>query len=245
VLSAQDTDLGEISLRRRIEPVTGRCVYEAKLDDEFLMSSLFTAAEEAMADLALSRLEAADVLPRSVLVGGLGLGYTAVAALQHTSVESLTVIEKLQPVIDWHIERLLPCAAPLLDDPRTRVVPADFFAAVAAGPASAAVTFGAGPTGQFDAVLLDIDHAPDHVLAGSHKGFYTSTGLRQLRGLLRPGGVFALWSDREPDQQFAERLAEVFIGVEAEVVSFANPLTRSVSANTVYLAESPACSDGS
>ncbi|MGB7448533.1 MAG: spermidine synthase [Ornithinimicrobium sp.] len=241
MLCAQDTDLGEISLRRRLEPVTGRCIYEAKLGEEFLMSSLFTAAEEAMADLALDRLDPAPEGSRSVLVGGLGLGYTAVAALRHPAVGSLTVIEALSPVVEWHERRLLPCSDELLDDTRTQVVHADFFATVAAGTVAAHSTFASSDAGEqdgngYDAVLVDIDHAPDHLLHERHQGFYSVEGLRLVRELVRPGGVFALWSDRAPHPQFTARLGEVFGVVDAEVVTFANPLTRSESANTVYLA---------
>jgi len=244
VLSTHDTDLGEVSLRRRIEPVTGQCIYEVKMDEDFLMSSLFTVAEEAMADLALSRLAAMHQPPRSVLVGGLGLGYTALAALRHRAVESLTVVELLQPVIDWHAERLLPCSQALWEDRRTTVVQADFFAAVAAGSEQARATFGAELDSSFDAVLLDIDHAPDHVLRESHQGFYSAEGLQRMCDLVRPGGIFALWSDRRPDPLFTERLAEVFSAVQTEVVSFANPLTRAESANTVYLASAPTAARG-
>ena len=236
MLSTHDTDLGELSLRRRVEPVTGRCVYEVKLGEEFLMSSLFTAAEEAMADLALQRLDPAPAGSRSVLVGGLGLGYTAVAALRHPVVGSLTVVEALQPVIEWHEQRLLPCSATLLQDARTDLVHADFFAAVASGPEDAHAAFATKDTRGYDAVLLDIDHAPDQVLHPRHEGFYSIEGLRSMRDLLRADGVFALWSDRPPDPAFTTRLREVFIDVHPEIVTFANPLTRSEAANTVYLA---------
>jgi hypothetical protein len=45
-LDYQKTSLGAISLRRRADPrLDGKILYEVKLDDEFLMSSLFTSAE--------------------------------------------------------------------------------------------------------------------------------------------------------------------------------------------------------
>ena len=86
------------------------------------------------------------------------------------------------------------------------------------------------------AVLLDIDHSPRHVLHPSHAAFYTPEGLVALRGHLHPGGVFALWSDDPPDDDFLAVAREVFGSVEAHVVTFANPLTRSTSSNTVYVA---------
>src|SRR5512134_938528 len=93
------TPLGEISLRRRLEPTLQIDVYEAKLGDEFLMSSLFTVSEIALADLALSSLHGSEL---DVVVGGLGLGYTAEAVLRDARVRSLYVIEALEEVIGWH-----------------------------------------------------------------------------------------------------------------------------------------------
>jgi spermidine synthase len=226
-LAWASTRLGEISLRRRIEPVTGQEVFEVKLDEEFLMSSMFTAAEEAMADLALDWLDSADA---TVLVGGLGLGYTAVAALRHGGVTRLDVVETLQPVVDWHLDTLLPCSAELVGDPRTTLVLADFFALVAGtehAPALAA---------RYDCLLLDIDHAPDLVLDASHERFYSPAGLVRLRDLLSEQGVFALWSDRPPEAAFTQVLDDVFARTRTEVVRFPNPLTGGTSTNTVYLA---------
>lgn len=72
------TAMGDISLRRRRDPVSGADVYEVKLGDEFLMSSLFTAGEIALAELGLAELPGTEL---DVVVGGLGLGYTAQAVL--------------------------------------------------------------------------------------------------------------------------------------------------------------------
>ena len=230
-LDWQRSPIGEISLRRRLEPSLQVDVYEVRLDEEFLMSSLFTVAEVALADLGLAEVEADEV---DVVVGGLGLGYTARAALRHPRVRSLTVVEALAEVIGWHERGLLPDAAELTGDPRCRLVQRDFFAAVAAGEG-----FGTDPTARVHAVLLDVDHAPDQVLHPSHADFYTADGLRRLGRLLHERGVFALWSDDPPDEAFVAVLAEVFSSAEAHVVPFANPLTGGESANTVYVAAGP------
>ncbi len=88
----------------------------------------------------------------------------------------------------------------------------------------------------YDVVLLDIDHAPDFVLHESHQGLYFQSGLTALRDFVKPGGVFALWSDNPPDHAFSAHLNTVFSRAHTEVVTFANPLTRGTSRNTVYLA---------
>ena len=134
-LDWQQTPMGEVSLRRRRDPVTGQDVFEVKLDDDFLMSSMFVEAEVALAHLALARLAGAGDgdAALDVVVGGLGLGYTARAVLEHPEVRSLVVVEALDVVIDWHRRGLVPAAAALTSDPRCRLVPGDFFA-LAAGP---------------------------------------------------------------------------------------------------------------
>src|SRR3954468_1107847 len=98
-LAWRQTPIGEISLRRRRDPRLEVDIYEVKLGDEFLMSSLFTVAEIELARLGLA---AANGEQLDVLVGGLGLGYTAQAALADPRVVSVVVVDALLPVIEWH-----------------------------------------------------------------------------------------------------------------------------------------------
>ena len=228
-LAWAQTHEGELTLRRRREPTRDVDVHEVKLDDEYLMSSLFTVAEVELARLGLAAAEGTDL---DVVVGGLGLGYTARAALEDDRVRSLVVVEALAPVIDWHERCLLPEAAALVDDRRTRLHHGDFFALAAKEEGFDPDR----PGGAVDVVLLDIDHTPRHVLHPSHAGFYTADGLAALAGHLRPGGVFALWSDGPPDDDFTAVLDAVFAAHEAHVVTFPNFLTGGESANTVYVA---------
>jgi spermidine synthase len=228
-LAWTQTPLGAISLRRRLEPTLGVDVYEVKLDEEFLMSSLFTTAEEELARLGLARAPGQQL---DVVVGGLGLGYTAMAALADPGVASLVVVEALKPVIDWHERELLPEAAGLASDPRVRLLHGDFFDLVRTRTGFDPLASGR----RFSAILLDIDHTPRHLLHPSHADLYTADGLRRLAALLHPGGVFALWSDDPPDDEFGTVLAQVFASTSAHVVAFDNPLTGGTSSNTVYVA---------
>ncbi|MDK1342074.1 spermidine synthase [Streptomyces sp. 378] len=226
----QPTPIGEISLRRRRHPVSGDDVYEVKLGDEFLMSSLFTTGEIALAELALAKLPEDTEL--DVAVGGLGLGYTAEAALDDPRVRSLTVIDALAEVIDWHRRGLVPLGARLSSDDRCRLVHGDFFA-LAADPGGLDPK---EPGRRFHAILLDVDHSPRHVLHPRHAALYQPAGLRALAEHLHPGGVFALWSNDPPDDDFTAALTQVFAQAAAHVVDFDNPLQGGTSANTVYLA---------
>jgi spermidine synthase len=226
------TPIGEVSLRRRRDPVSGVDIFEVKLGDDFLMSSLFTVAEIELARLALARLDGTAL---DVVVGGLGLGYTAQAVLADQRVRELMVVELLEPVIRWHQRGLVPAAPALTADPRCRFVSGDFFA-LSDGPGFDAEF----PERTFDALIVDIDHAPDHLLAAGSTGFYSRPGTRRSARHLRPGGVYALWSNDPPDQDYLAVLSEVFVEVAAEVVRFANPLQGREASNTVYLATKPA-----
>lgn len=228
-LAWSETPRGEISLRRRIEPTTKVDVYEVKLGDEFLMSSLFTVAEIELARLGLAAAKGDEL---DVVVGGLGLGCTARAALEDSRVRSMVVVDAMAEVIDWHERELLPDAPAVVRDDRTRLRLANFFELAA----SDAGFDEDAPGRAFDAVLLDIDHTPKHHLHPDHAPFYSADGLRRLKAHLRDGGVFAMWSDDPPDAEFTGLLDEVFEQTEAHVVTFANFLTGGESSNTVYVA---------
>lgn len=228
-LDYRPTPIGVLSLRRRRQLSSGVDIYEIKLGDEFLMSSLFTVAEIALARLGLASLNGPDL---DVVVGGLGLGYTAQAVLENSAVRSLIVIDGLSEVIEWHRRGLLPLGEQLNAASRCRLVHGDFFAMAAASEGLDPEA----PGRRFDAVLVDIDHAPDNLLHPSHAAFYQPDGLRRLAGHLRPGGVFALWSNDPPDEKFGAALADVFATSQAHVVTFYNPLQDRDASNTVYVA---------
>lgn len=229
-LDYAETRLGALSLRRRRELPLGVDVYEIKLDEKYLMSSLFTAAEVELARLALRALPDCDA---DVLVGGLGLGYTAQAVLEHERVRSVVVVEALAEVISWHKHGLLPLGPQITSDARSRLVHGDFFAMLASPDRA----FDAErPARRFHAILVDIDHSPSHLLDPSHAALYSPAGLRRLAGCLQPGGVFGLWSNDPPDAEFQAALEEAFESAAAHVVAFPNHQQDRDAANTVYVA---------
>ena len=232
-LAWEPTPIGEVSLRRRQDPVTGIEIFEVKLGDAYLMSSSFTVAEIALADLALERLARRETSTAGwdVVVGGLGLGYTAEAVLANDRVGKLIVVDALEAVISWHRQELVPLGRVLTNDPRCRLEHGDFFA----------MSRGQGfdpdsPDRRFDAVLVDIDHSPRYQLGADNADFYTVAGVRRLASRLTDGGVFGLWSNDPPDQEYLDVLGAVFAEVIAEVVAFPNPLQQRPASNTVYLA---------
>ncbi len=230
-LDFRQTPLGDLMLRRRrLLQLGGLEIYEVKLGEYFLMSSLFHEAESQLSKLGLGMLEKEAL---DVVVGGLGLGYTAVSALEDQRVTSLVVVEYLEGVIKWHQNGLVPLGRTLTKDPRCRLVHADFFAlcrdvAKSLDPEC--------PEKKHDAILLDIDHTPTNVLHQTNERFYTEKGLGELAQHLNPGGVFALWADGAPKASFTRHLGKVFARAESHTIVFDNPITGDTSEGAVYVA---------
>ncbi len=224
--------IGDLMLRRRrLIQLGGLDIYEVKLGEDFLMTSLFHEAESQLSRLGLGMSKKESL---NVVVGGLGLGYTAVSALEDTRVSSLVVVEYLEGVIDWHQNGLVPLGKILTKDSRCRLVQADFFALSRDVSKSFDPEY---PSTKHDVILLDIDHTPTRVLHQTNTRFYTEEGLGELAQHLNPGGVFGLWADGFPEDSFTALLGKVFKNAESHIITFENPLTGGSSEGTVYLAQ--------
>lgn len=227
-LAYRETALGVLSLRRRRQLQLNVDVLEVILGDEHLMSDLFTTSEVALARLGLSDIDRDGI---DVVVGGLGLGFTAQAVLNDSRVGSLIVIEALDAIIDWHRAGLIPLGSQLAQDQRCRLVHGDFFSM--SGSASG---FDPEKDGRrFDAILVDIDHAPNRLLAPHSAAFYETAGLSQVQSHLKAGGIFGLWSDDPADDAFMAKLETVFHAASAVPVTFDVPLQDRTVTQTIYL----------
>ena len=231
-LDFQHTSLGDLMLRRRrLLQLGGEEIYEIKLGEDFLMSSLFHEAESQLSKIGLGLLREDEL---DVVVGGLGLGYTAVSVLEDRCVKSLVVVEFLQGVIEWHQTGLVPLGEILTGDSRCHLVHADFFAM----SRDVANSFDPEhPDKKHDAILLDIDHTPKSVLNSTNARFYSDEGLGELAQHLKPGGVFALWADGSPSQSFVNHLGDVIGNATAHSIEFENPILNDFSEGTVYAAQ--------
>ncbi len=222
VLDLQDTELGELCLRRReLLSRPGMIITEVTLDQGFLMSSYHTESERRLAELALEMHTGKDL---SVLVGGLGLGFTAQSALASSRVARVEVVELLDPVIAWIEKGWLPTGEAFSSDPRLEVVQGDVYARLL-GPAQR----------QFDLILIDVDHAPDEPLDTESGAFYTPDGLAAVIQHLNPGAVLAVWST-DPSPTFEHNLKSVFGHVEIEVVRWWNDLIDVDKEDTLFMA---------
>ena len=222
VLDIQDTDLGELCLRRReLVSRPGMIITEVTLDHGFLMSSYHTESERRLAEVALEMHEGTDL---SVLVGGLGLGFTAQAALASSRVARVEVVELLEPVIAWLDQGWLPTGETLAADSRLEITQGDVYARLL-GPAQQ----------RFDLVLIDVDHAPEEPLDPGSAPFYTADGLGAVAQHLSPGGVLAVWST-DPSPAFEDDLRSVFGQVEIEIVRWWNDLIDVDKEDTLFTA---------
>jgi hypothetical protein len=234
-LGYQPTPLGDLSLRRRRIPSLDTDVMEVKLGDDFLMSSMFTESEWQLGRLGLSSLRASRRAAGGfdIVVGGLGLGYTAAEVLKYSAVKSLTVVKLFGAVIQWHTEGLIPTTPSLTGDTRCRLLHGDFFELAL----SEAGLDPDSPRRQYDAILVDIDHTPELVLDPRNARFYTREGLTAVAAHLRPDGVFGLWSDHPPDYEIEELLADVFGSARGHPVALENPFGNDTYVQSVYIAE--------
>lgn len=227
-LAWEQTPIGELVLRRRRLAPDGEDIWEIKLNDGYLMSSQFVDGEIALADLALAITPGDDL---DVVVGGLGLGYTAEAVLRDPRIGKLTVVELIPQVIQWHRDHLLPLGKVVADDPRCVLRQGDFFA-LAAGPGGFDP---ATPQQLHDAILIDIDHSTTHFIDDASAGFYSAAAIAAITAKLKPGGIFALWSTDAEDSAFTAALGQSLNDVRVERVEFATPYREAAAFNLIYL----------
>jgi spermidine synthase len=229
-LAHWDTAIGTLILRRReLLSKPGTVVTEIMLDHAFLMSSYITVSERALSRIALEMHTGSEL---QVLIGGLGLGYTAWEALRSPRVARAEVVEFVPGVIAWMKEGLVPLSSQLTAEPRVEIVEGDVFQRLARQPGPAEP--------RFDLILIDVDHSPAEPLDGSRTGgFYTAEGLRAARLHLAPGGVLGVWSYAE-SSPFSEALHEVFREVRIEPVTFENDLIDEVTTDWLFFARDQA-----
>jgi len=185
------------------------------------MSSLYTDSEESLAGIAIE-WRGSDQL--SVMIGGLGLGYTASATLRSECVATVEVVELLPQVIGWLADGLVPLSADLNADSRLQVVQDDVYARLAAAPKK-----------RYDLILIDVDHSPDERLGGDSVSFYTHDGLIAAKQHLNKDGVLAVWSYAE-SSPFADALRDVFDEVRVEPVTYENQLVNEQVTDWLFFA---------
>lgn len=181
-----ESDRGEVVLRQRRDPAQpeGPTVLELRVNGVFVMDTLETTTEQQLAAAALKQVDE----PRSVVIGGLGLGFTLHEVLADHRVEHVAVVEIEGALVRWMREGTIPHGPGFLADERVRVVEADIRTAIAEATPQA-----------HDLVLLDVDNGPDFLVHEGNAEVYGAPFLAQVRETLRPGGSVAVWSSTESE----------------------------------------------
>jgi spermidine synthase len=222
ILAYEETRLGLLCLRRRrLLSRRSVVVTEVTLNHEFLMSSYLTTSERSLARRAIE-IHGGRAL--NVLLGGLGLGYTAHEALLSTEVVRLDVVEYLPQVIGWMDQNLIPLAEELKADSRLTVIEGDVYAMLAQPPQRT-----------YDLILIDVDHSPAEHLGTANARFYTAPGLGLARRHLAPSGVLGVWSYAE-HSPFVEALRSTFGEVQVEPITVHNDLVDEEQTDWLFFA---------
>nr|WP_307671544.1 spermidine synthase [Streptomyces sp. V2I9] len=203
VLDRREGPFGEVVLRGRgkhFEIIANGC---------FLMDTSDGRSERLLIDAALAALPAGRAAP-SVLIGGLGVGFSLVRAAEEERWGRITVVEREQAIVDWHrdgpLDRISGAA---LADPRTAILRTDLVDHLRTG------------TERYDALCLDIDNGPDWTVTEDNGNLYSPAGLAHCHDRLTPGGVLAVWS-AQPSPAFEQALRNAgFSGVRTEEVAVA------------------------
>jgi spermidine synthase len=170
-----------------------------RVDQTTLMSNRMHNSEEELATLALARVPSGT----SVLIGGLGLGFTLRAALDTLPRDGkVTVLELVSELVGWNRDHLGVLNAHPLDDPRCEVIVGDVLDTIKRS------------ANCYDAILLDVDNGPVALSSARNQRLYSERGVRACLAALRPNGVLAVWS-AGPSARFERRLESLGADVES------------------------------
>ena len=165
-----------------------------------LMNTIEHESEDALAKLTCKKI--ADRQNPRVLIGGLGMGFTVAAALQHLGDDGEVVVGELVPaVVKWNQGAVGGHSGNPLNDSRATVKVGDVAKIIRAERQG------------YDAILLDVDNGPEGLTRKKNNWLYDMDGLTEAYTALRPGGILAIWS-AGPDRRFMERLRKVGYSVK-------------------------------
>ena len=194
--------------------------FSIRVDDNELMNSRVHGSEDALAEFACAKI-AGRSCP-SVLIGGLGMGYTMAAALKRLDANARVVVAELVPaVVEWNRGPLSALAGHPLEDGRVIVRETDVAAMLKAVKK------------EYDAVMLDVDNGPQGLTRQDNDWLYSRAGLDAAFAELRHGGVLAVWS-AGPDRAFTKLLS--LAGFKVEEVRVRARGARGGARHTIWIA---------
>jgi len=195
--------------------------FSIRVDGSELMNSRVHGSEDALAELVCARL--ADRPAPRILIGGLGMGYTAAAALHHLGAQAQVVVAELVPaVVAWNRGVLGNLAGHPLEDSRISVREIDVARILQTEQQA------------YDAIILDVDNGPDGLTRSDNNWLYTRAGLAAAQAALTPSGILAVWS-ASPEPAFSRLLRQTGFTVE-EVTARARG-NKGGSRHMIWLAQ--------
>ena len=195
--------------------------FSIRLDGCELMNSRVHGSEDALAELVCAKL--ANRPSPKVLIGGLGMGYTAAAALQNLGAQAQVVVAELVPaVVAWNWGPLAHLAGQPLDDDRILVREIDVAHILKAEQHA------------YDAIILDVDNGPDGLTSSANDWLYGRAGLNAAHTALKPSGILAVWS-ASSDPAFSRLLRQTGFSVEEVMVRARG--RKGGSRHMIWLAE--------
>ncbi|MFH1983760.1 MAG: hypothetical protein ABIL58_18115 [Pseudomonadota bacterium] len=186
IASAQTPDGGEMVLYQHDRD------FLITINGQDLMHSRQHESELALARLGCAHL-AANPAP-SVLIGGLGLGYTLRQALDMVGAQAKVVVGELMgDVVQWNRTYLGALNGHPLADGRVDIQTGDIVALISRSK------------NRFDAILLDVDNGPRAMTDSGNRRLYGYEGISACQRALRGQGCLAVWS-AEPSKKFEQVL---------------------------------------
>lgn len=184
----------EVQLQRRF--LDGEQQWELIVNGVFIMASYNALSSRELVRLPLSEQDWQGCRP-TVLVAGLGLGYTVREACAFANVAAIDVVEINENVIELNRGELRELNGDCLADPRVQVHQADFFDYIGACPV------------KYDLICMDIDNGPMQLARGENCRVYLTDFFRHVRNRLLNGGMFWVWSCGE-SVELLQNLKSVF-----------------------------------
>jgi len=195
VIERVTTENGEIQLQRRGSD------YEIIFNGTFLMATYNGESEKLLVSQAIEAVKS----PRTVLIAGLGVGFSLGEALGYSMLNKITVVEIEKKIIEWNRTHLAEFSNYGLLDPRVEVVQADF------------IDWMSDCRRKYDVICLDIDNGPDWLVMDNNGQLYDDQGIRSLLNILNESGAVSFWSAAKSDR-LEKRLRQWFDKVKIKAV---------------------------
>lgn len=195
VIERATTENGEIQLQRRGSD------YEIIFNGTFLMATYNGESEKLLVSQAIEAVKS----PRTVLIAGLGVGFSLGEALGYSMLNKITVVEIEKKIIEWNRTHLAEFSNYGLLDPRVEVVQADF------------IDWMSDCRRKYDVICLDIDNGPDWLVMDNNGQLYDDQGIRSLLNILNESGAVSFWSAAKSDT-LEKRLRQWFDKVKIKAV---------------------------